>query len=177
MGGVFTGLTTAANAGVDEDKAGLAAGLLNTGQQLGAALGLAVLSALATARTNSLLHGGTTASPRPQPTDTSAHYSSARASCSRPARRAPGAQRRDAGPRRPRKSRRSTSPPDPKGTTMSSTTHHAPAEEAGGTLAGRLLLWGVVIPGLVFLLSNPFGWFLLFLGVLAAFGLSAALGA
>ena len=58
MGGVFTGLTTAANAGVDEDKAGLAAGLLNTGQQLGTALGLAVLSAVATARTSSLLDGG-----------------------------------------------------------------------------------------------------------------------
>jgi EmrB/QacA subfamily drug resistance transporter len=60
LGGVFTGLTTAANAGVDEDKAGLAAGLLNTGQQLGAALGLAILSALATARTTSLLNGGDT---------------------------------------------------------------------------------------------------------------------
>jgi fucose permease len=58
MGGVFTGLTTAANAGVDEDKAGLAAGLLNTGQQIGLALGLAILSALATARTNSLLDAG-----------------------------------------------------------------------------------------------------------------------
>src|SRR5213596_975932 len=58
MGGVFTGLTTAANAGIDQDKAGLAAGLLNTGQQLGTALGLAVLSALATARTSSLLHAG-----------------------------------------------------------------------------------------------------------------------
>jgi MFS family permease len=58
MGGVFTGLTTAANAGVDEDKAGLAAGLLNTGQQLGTALGLAILSALATAQTNSLIDGG-----------------------------------------------------------------------------------------------------------------------
>ncbi len=60
MGGVFTGLTTAANAGVDQDKAGLAAGLLNTGQQLGTALGLAILSALATARTSSLLHAGHT---------------------------------------------------------------------------------------------------------------------
>jgi EmrB/QacA subfamily drug resistance transporter len=60
LGGVFTGLTTAANAGVGEDKAGLAAGLLNTGQQLGAALGLAILSALATARTTSLLNGGDT---------------------------------------------------------------------------------------------------------------------
>ena len=58
MGGVFTGLTTAANAGVEQEKAGLAAGLLNTGQQLGTALGLAILSALATARTTSLLHGG-----------------------------------------------------------------------------------------------------------------------
>ncbi len=58
MGGVFTGLTTAANAGVDQDKAGLAAGLLNTGQQLGAALGLAILSAIATAQTQSVLHAG-----------------------------------------------------------------------------------------------------------------------
>jgi EmrB/QacA subfamily drug resistance transporter len=57
-GCVFVGLTTAANAGVDESRAGLAAGLLNTGQQLGTALGLAILSALATARANSLLDGG-----------------------------------------------------------------------------------------------------------------------
>src|SRR5437667_3706828 len=58
LGAVFVGATTAANAGVGEDRAGLAAGLLNTGQQLGAALGLAILSALATAHTNSLLHSG-----------------------------------------------------------------------------------------------------------------------
>jgi EmrB/QacA subfamily drug resistance transporter len=58
MGGVFTGLTTAANAGIDQDKAGLAAGLLNTGQQLGAALGLAILSAVATAQTKSVLNAG-----------------------------------------------------------------------------------------------------------------------
>jgi EmrB/QacA subfamily drug resistance transporter len=58
MGGVFTGLTTAANAGIDPDKAGLAAGLLNTGQQLGAALGLAILSAVATAQTKSVLSAG-----------------------------------------------------------------------------------------------------------------------
>jgi EmrB/QacA subfamily drug resistance transporter len=58
LGGVFTGLTTAANAGVGEDQAGLAAGLLNTGTQIGAAFGLAILSALATARTSSLLHTG-----------------------------------------------------------------------------------------------------------------------
>jgi MFS family permease len=57
-GGVFVGVTTAANAGVSEDKTGLAAGQLNTGQQLGTALGLAILSALATAHTNSLLRTG-----------------------------------------------------------------------------------------------------------------------
>jgi predicted MFS family arabinose efflux permease len=57
-GGVFVGVTTAANAGVSEEKAGLAAGLLNTGQQVGTALGLAVLSALATAHTTALLRGG-----------------------------------------------------------------------------------------------------------------------
>src|SRR5690242_11749555 len=57
-GGVFVGVTTAANAGVGEEKAGLAAGLLNTGQQVGTALGLAVLSALATAHTSALLRGG-----------------------------------------------------------------------------------------------------------------------
>ncbi len=58
MGGVFTGLTTAANAGVEQDQAGLAAGLLNPGQQLGAALGLAILSAVATAQTKSVLSAG-----------------------------------------------------------------------------------------------------------------------
>jgi predicted MFS family arabinose efflux permease len=57
-GGVFVGVTTAANAGIEEAKAGLAAGLLNTGQQVGTALGLAALSALATAHTTSLLGSG-----------------------------------------------------------------------------------------------------------------------
>jgi predicted MFS family arabinose efflux permease len=58
VGATFVGAATAANAGVSEDKAGLVAGLLNTAQQLGAALGLAILSALATTRTTSLLHAG-----------------------------------------------------------------------------------------------------------------------
>jgi hypothetical protein len=58
VGGVFIGATTAANAGISEDKAGLAAGLLNTGQQLGLALGLAILSAIATAHTQALVRGG-----------------------------------------------------------------------------------------------------------------------
>lgn len=56
FGAVFVGVITAANAGVPADKAGLAASLINTSQQLGGALGLAVFSAIATARTNDLLH-------------------------------------------------------------------------------------------------------------------------
>jgi EmrB/QacA subfamily drug resistance transporter len=61
FGPVFVGVTTAANAGVPADRAGLAASLLNASQQLGGALGLAIFSALATARTHHLLaaHTGT----------------------------------------------------------------------------------------------------------------------
>jgi len=55
VGAMFVAVTTAANAGVPADKAGLAAALLNSSQQIGAALGLAVLSAIATARTSHLL--------------------------------------------------------------------------------------------------------------------------
>jgi EmrB/QacA subfamily drug resistance transporter len=55
FGAVFVGVTTAANAGVPGDKAGLAAGLLSSSQQLGMALGLAILSAIASARTHDLL--------------------------------------------------------------------------------------------------------------------------
>jgi hypothetical protein len=55
IGSVLVAVTTAANAGVAEDNAGLAAGLLNASQQLGTALGLAVFSAIATARTSALL--------------------------------------------------------------------------------------------------------------------------
>ena len=51
LGAIFVGATVAANAGVPADQAGLAAGLLNTSLQLGIALGLAIFSALATART------------------------------------------------------------------------------------------------------------------------------
>jgi EmrB/QacA subfamily drug resistance transporter len=59
IGGVFVGVTTAANAGVPADKAGLAAALLNASQQLGGALGLAIFTAVATSRTNHLLAAGT----------------------------------------------------------------------------------------------------------------------
>jgi MFS family permease len=63
LGAVFVSVTASANAGVPADKAGLAAGLLNTSQQLGTALGLAIFSAIATARTGALLAAHT---PRAQ---------------------------------------------------------------------------------------------------------------
>jgi EmrB/QacA subfamily drug resistance transporter len=61
-GAVFVGVTTAANAGVPADKAGLAAALLNASQQLGGALGLAIFTAVSTSRTNHLLATGAPAS-------------------------------------------------------------------------------------------------------------------
>jgi EmrB/QacA subfamily drug resistance transporter len=59
LGAVFVGVTTAANAGVPAEQAGLAAALLNSSQQVGSALGLAILSAIATSRTKHVLsdHG------------------------------------------------------------------------------------------------------------------------
>jgi predicted MFS family arabinose efflux permease len=55
LGAVFVGVQTAANAGVPPDKAGLAAALIATSFQVGAALGLAIFSAIATSRTHHLL--------------------------------------------------------------------------------------------------------------------------
>jgi len=55
LGLVFVGVQIAGNAGVPPDKAGLAGALITASFQLGTALGLAILSALATARTNSLV--------------------------------------------------------------------------------------------------------------------------
>jgi EmrB/QacA subfamily drug resistance transporter len=56
LGAVFVAVTTAANAGIAPEDAGLAAALLNASQQVGSALGLAIFSATATARTTDLLH-------------------------------------------------------------------------------------------------------------------------
>jgi len=55
IGAVLVAVTTAANAGVPPGQAGLAAGLLASSQQLGTALGLAIFTGIATARTSSLL--------------------------------------------------------------------------------------------------------------------------
>jgi EmrB/QacA subfamily drug resistance transporter len=55
LGAMFVAVLTAANAGVDADKSGLAAALLNSSQQVGGALGLAIFTAIATSRTGDLL--------------------------------------------------------------------------------------------------------------------------
>jgi hypothetical protein len=54
----FIPVSIAALAGVAEHEAGLASGLLNTTQQLGGAMGVAVASTVAAARTRTLVHHG-----------------------------------------------------------------------------------------------------------------------
>jgi hypothetical protein len=54
----FIPVSIAALAGIGEREAGLASGLLNTTQQLGGAIGVAVASTVAAAHTNTLLHHG-----------------------------------------------------------------------------------------------------------------------
>jgi MFS family permease len=61
LGAVFVAITTAANAGVPPEQAGLAAALLNASQQVGSALGLAIFSAVAAGRTHHLLAQHTSA--------------------------------------------------------------------------------------------------------------------
>jgi EmrB/QacA subfamily drug resistance transporter len=63
LGALLVTVTSAANAGVPPEQAGLAAGLLNTSQQIGTALAIAVFSALATSHTNHLVASG---NPVPQ---------------------------------------------------------------------------------------------------------------
>ena len=55
LGAVFVGVQNAANTGVPEEQAGLAAALISASATLGGALGLAILSAIATSRTHQLL--------------------------------------------------------------------------------------------------------------------------
>jgi len=58
LGAEFVAAATAANAGVPPQLAGLAAALFNASQWIGGALGLAIFSAIATARTAHLLASG-----------------------------------------------------------------------------------------------------------------------
>jgi EmrB/QacA subfamily drug resistance transporter len=54
----FIPISIAALAGVKEHQAGLASGLLNTSQQLGGAIGIAIASSVAASHTHTLLHTG-----------------------------------------------------------------------------------------------------------------------
>ena len=57
LGLTFVPITLVGTSEVGIDDAGLASGLLNTAQEVGGAIGLAILSTLAASRTTSLLHG------------------------------------------------------------------------------------------------------------------------
>ncbi|MDQ6836140.1 MAG: MFS transporter [Actinomycetota bacterium] len=57
LGFSFVPVTIAAVAGVSDHEAGLASGLINTSQQIGGALGLAILATIADSRTSSLMSG------------------------------------------------------------------------------------------------------------------------
>jgi EmrB/QacA subfamily drug resistance transporter len=56
LGAVFLPLTLIATTGLDNEDQGLASGLFNTSQQIGGALGLAILTSLAASKTSSV-HG------------------------------------------------------------------------------------------------------------------------
>jgi MFS family permease len=58
FGLAFPAMITLAMSGVPDSDAGVASGLVNTTQQVGAALGVAVLSTLAASRTGQLLAAG-----------------------------------------------------------------------------------------------------------------------
>jgi EmrB/QacA subfamily drug resistance transporter len=62
IGATFVSLTLVATTNVEPDDAGVASGIFNTSQQVGGALGLAILSTLANDRTSNLL-GNLTGAP------------------------------------------------------------------------------------------------------------------
>ncbi len=59
IGFSFVPISIAALAGVQPSEAGLASGLINTSQQIGGALGIAILSTIATTRTSDKIAAGT----------------------------------------------------------------------------------------------------------------------
>jgi MFS family permease len=59
LGLSFVPITISATNGVAPEDSGLASGLLNTTQQIGGSLGLAILSTVSTTRINDVLHAGT----------------------------------------------------------------------------------------------------------------------
>jgi EmrB/QacA subfamily drug resistance transporter len=58
LGFAFVPVTIAAMSGTEPHEAGLASGLINTSQQVGGALGLAILATIANSRTQNLFHAG-----------------------------------------------------------------------------------------------------------------------
>jgi predicted MFS family arabinose efflux permease len=58
LGLAFVSMTVAAVSGVEAHEAGLASGLINTSQQIGGALGLAILATIANSQTNDAFAGG-----------------------------------------------------------------------------------------------------------------------
>jgi MFS family permease len=58
LGMAFVPITIAATSGVQAGDSGLASGLLNSTQQVGGSLGLAILSSVSSTRVTSALHGG-----------------------------------------------------------------------------------------------------------------------
>ncbi len=57
LGFAFVPVTIGAMTGVSQDESGLASGLINTSQQVGGALGLAVLGSIASSKTDDLIAG------------------------------------------------------------------------------------------------------------------------
>jgi EmrB/QacA subfamily drug resistance transporter len=60
LGLAFVAVTIAGTSGVAPEDSGLASGLLNTTQQVGSSLGLAILSTVSATRVTNALHGGAT---------------------------------------------------------------------------------------------------------------------
>lgn len=57
MGATFVSITIAATSGVPQNQAGLASGILNTSQQIGGAIGLAILTGIVTSYSTSYING------------------------------------------------------------------------------------------------------------------------